>query len=188
MNFDFKRLEIPEVILVTTRPFEDARGFFMERYKRSSFVAAGVKDVFVQDNHSFSRKNVLRGLHYQNPPRAHSKLVSVIQGEILDVALDIRRGSPSYGRSISQVLSSENHRQLYVPEGFAHGFYVLSEEAHVLYKLSSEYAPEHDRGIRWDDPALGLDWGSDHPLLSERDRTQPTLSEADTPFVYGENA
>lgn len=188
MNFDFKRLDIPEVVLVTADASTDARGFFSERYKRSVFAAAGIEDAFVQDNHSYSGKNVLRGLHYQAPPKAHSKLVSVILGEILDIAVDIRRGSPSYGRYVSAVLSGRNRRQLYLPPGFAHGFRVLSDEAHVVYKLSSEHSPEHDRGILWNDPAIGIDWGVEPPVLSERDRRQPALAAADTPFVYGETA
>lgn len=188
MNFGFERLAIPEVVLITLTPFADARGFFVERYKRSSYLAAGIEEVFVQDNHSFSLLGVLRGLHYQAPPHAHSKLVGVIHGEVLDVALDIRRGSPSYGQWVSAALSSENRRQLYVPKGFAHGFRVLSETAHVVYKLSGEHAPEAEGGVLWNDPALGIAWGEGEPRLSARDRRQPTLAEADSPFVYGEDA
>ena len=182
--FRFERLEIPEVILVTPEVRGDRRGFFMEHYRRSSFVAGGISDIFVQDNHSFSGRGVLRGLHYQTPPKAHSKLVSVVQGEVLDVALDLRRGSPSYARHVAVRLSAENRHQLYVPVGFAHGFAVLSETAHLVYKLSSEYAPEHDRGLRWNDPALGVAWGLGDPVLSDKDQAQPTLEEADNPFVY----
>lgn len=184
MNFTFDPLAIPEVILVTPQPFEDERGFFMESYKASVFSEGGISDTFVQDNHSRSAKGILRGLHYQKEPKAHSKLVSVVRGEILDVAVDIRQGSPTYGQWVSAKLSAANHHQLYVPVGFAHGFYVLSEVADVTYKISSEYAREVDRGIAWDDPTIAVEWGTSSPILSERDKSQPNLNGADNNFEY----
>lgn len=187
MSFTFERLAIPEVVLVKPLVRRDARGFFMETYKRSAFCEGGINATFVQDNHSRSIQGTLRGLHYQLPPAAHAKLVSVVAGEILDVAVDIRRGSPTYGRWVSAVLSSDNHHQLFVPVGFAHGFLVRSETADVVYKISGEYSPEHDRGMLWNDPALGIDWGTTEPLLSERDQRQPTLAAAGNSFIYEEN-
>jgi dTDP-4-dehydrorhamnose 3,5-epimerase len=184
VSFTFERLAIPAVVLVKPTVRRDARGFFMETYKRSAFCEAGMTAEFVQDNASRSAQNTLRGLHYQLPPAAHAKLVSVVAGEILDVAVDIRRSSPTYGRWVSAVLSGENHHALFVPVGFAHGFLVRSETADVTYKISHEYAPEYDRGILWNDPALGIDWGAAEPRLSERDQRQPTLAAADNTFVY----
>ena len=184
MRFRFERLAIPEVILVTPEVAEDARGFFMESYKRSAFAAGGIEDSFVQDNHSSSAAGVLRGLHYQVPPAAHAKLVRCVRGEILDVAVDIRRGSPTFGHWVSARLSAESRQQLYVPVGFAHGFLVLSARAEVLYKISHEYAPDLERGVAWDDPAIGVAWGVSEPRLSQRDREQPPLAAAELPFVY----
>lgn len=184
MSFRFERLELPEVILITPEVRGDARGFFMESYKRSVFAEHGIPDLFVQDNHSRSGRHVLRGLHFQVPPAAHAKLVRCTVGEILDVAVDIRRGSPSFGRWVGAVLSRENAQQLYVPLGFAHGFMVLSSEAEVQYKITHEYTPKAERGVAWDDPDIGIDWGVEHPVLSERDRRQPRLSDLDTGFTY----
>lgn len=186
MNFTFERLKIPDVILIKPKPFKDDRGFFLESYKASVFKDGGISDTFVQDNHSRSSQGILRGLHYQKEPKAHSKLVSVVRGEILDVAVDIRKGSPTYGQWVSAVLSEDNHHQLFVPLGFAHGFYVLSKTADVTYKISSEYAGDHDRGIAWNDPTIGIDWGTASPILSERDKVQPSLDEADNNFSYKE--
>ena len=188
MNFTFEALTLPEVILVKPKPFRDSRGFFMESYKASAFREGGIDTAFVQDNHSRSARGVLRGLHYQKEPKAHSKLVSVVRGEILDVAVDIRKGSPSYGHWVSATLSEENHHQLFVPAGFAHGFYVRSETADVVYKMSGEYAADCDRGIAWDDPAIGINWGTEAPILSERDSAQPSLADADNNFTYKETA
>jgi len=186
MPFQFERLEIPEVILVKPKVFEDGRGFFMETYKRSQFKANCVPEVFVQDNYSHSERGVLRGLHYQIHPRAQAKLVGVMQGEIYDVAVDIRLGSPTYGKCIDRVLSSQNHHMLYIPMGFAHGFYVLSSEADVVYKVTDEYAPEFEQGILWNDPVLGIDWPiqSQSPILSKSDAQLPFLSKAHNNFVY----
>ena len=180
----FKQLSIPGVILVKPRVFTDARGFFMETYKQSVYAQHGIKDVFVQDNHSFSSRGTLRGLHFQAAPFAQAKLVSVIAGEILDVAVDVRHGSPTFGQWVSAVLSDENHHQLYVPAGFAHGFLVRSERAHVTYKVSAEYHQAADRGIVWNDPDIGVNWGIHDPLLSEKDAQQPRLKDIHSSFEY----
>lgn len=186
MPFRFRRLEIPEVILVEPRVFTDQRGFFMETYKYSDFASFGIRDRFVQDNHSRSVRGVLRGLHYQNPPKAQGKLVRVIAGEIFDVAVDIRRGSPTYGKWVGVRLSADNRKMVYIPPGFAHGFVVLSDWAEVLYKVTEEYAPDCEAGIIWNDPEIGIQWPVKDPLLSERDAHWPSLSEAVNGFVYEE--
>ena len=180
MPFQFEKLEVPEVILVEPRLFPDERGFFMETYKYSDFKANGIPDRLVQDNYSHSLKGTLRGLHYQKPPQAQGKLVTVILGEIFDVAVDIRKGSPTFGRWVGETLSSTNHRMLWVPPGFAHGFCVLSDEADVVYKITSgEYAPDLERGIIWNDPEIAIPWPLDSPFLSEKDAILPRLNEAD---------
>mgnify|MGYP000459835698 FL=1 len=184
MPFKFQRLEIPDVILIEPEVFSDERGFFMETYKHSEFSAFGIKEHFLQDNHSRSAKGVLRGLHYQNPPKAQGKLVRVILGEVFDVAVDIRKGSPTYGRWVGVVLSSENKRMLYIPPGFAHGFCVLSDVAEVLYKVTEEYAPECEAGIIWNDPEIGIQWPIKDPILSSKDARWPSLKEANNQFVY----
>lgn len=183
MNIQFEPQSIPEVILVKPLVFKDERGFFSESYKQSNYVSS-IPEQFVQDNHSRSVKDILRGLHYQLSPKAQGKLVSVIRGEILDVAVDIRKGSPSYGKSVQCVLNEENKHQLYVPEGFAHGFLVLSELADVYYKTTAEYSAEHDRGIAWNDPEIAIDWQIRDPLLSNKDKDQPLLKDADNNFIY----
>jgi dTDP-4-dehydrorhamnose 3,5-epimerase len=185
--FRFSRLEIPEVILVHAQALEDQRGFLLETYKRSEFTAAGIPDVFVQDNYSHSSRGVLRGLHFQKPPKAQGKLVTVFRGTIFDVAVDIRRGSPTYRRWVGVTLSSVDRRMLYIPAGFAHGFCAISDEADVIYKVTEEYAPELDRGILWNDPELGIAWPLHQPILSPRDAQLAPLQNADNSFVYGES-
>lgn len=184
MPFSFQRLEIPEVVLIEPKVFQDGRGFFMETYKFSDFAAFGITERFVQDNHSRSRRGVIRGLHYQNPPRAQGKLVRVVVGEIFDVAVDIRKGSPTYGKWVGERLSADNKRMLYIPPGFAHGFCVLSEVAEVVYKVTEEYAPEHEAGIIWNDPAIGISWPIANPIISEKDAAFPVLREAENRFIY----
>lgn len=184
MPFKFKRLEIPDVILVEAQAFSDERGFFMEGFKESVFDANGIKTKFVQDNFSHSSKGVLRGLHYQKNPKAQAKLVMAINGEIFDVAVDIRKDSPTCGKWVGEVLSNKNHKLLYVPEGFAHGFCVLSDTADVLYKVNSEYSPEHERGIIWNDPKLAVKWPTNNPIVIKKDLQLPTLKNADNNFVY----
>jgi dTDP-4-dehydrorhamnose 3,5-epimerase len=184
MPFAFSRLTIPDLILIEAKAFVDERGFFSETFKRSEFLKHGIPCAFVQDNHSRSGRGVLRGLHYQKQPAAQAKLVSVIRGEIFDVVVDIRKGSPFYGRSVTTVLSDQNHRLLFIPEGFAHGLLVLSEEADVSYKVTAEYSAEHERGIIWNDPTLRIDWPIQAPQLSPKDARLPTLENADNNLLY----
>jgi dTDP-4-dehydrorhamnose 3,5-epimerase len=171
---------IPEVLVIEPKVFGDARGFFFESFNQQAFSAAtGVNAQFVQDNHSRSTKGVLRGLHYQlHQPQG--KLVRVVRGSVFDVAVDVRRSSPYFGRWVGYELSEENQRQLWVPPGFAHGFVVLSDTADFLYKTTEYYAPQHERSILWNDPALAIDWHfSGTPKLSEKDRVGPSLAEAE---------
>lgn len=184
MPFRFQRLDIPEVVLVEPRAFRDTRGFFMETYKQSEFAANGITCGFVQDNVSHSLKGVLRGLHYQRPPQPQAKLVSVLRGEVFDVAVDIRHGSPTFGRWVGVVLSEQNPQLLYIPVGFAHGFCVLSDEAIFAYKVSAEFSPELDNGIVWNDPTLAVAWPLSEPLLSPKDQRLPRLCESGRDFVY----
>jgi dTDP-4-dehydrorhamnose 3,5-epimerase len=183
-NFEFIRQAIPDVILVKPRVFRDERGFFLETYRHNDFAEAGIAESFLQDNHSLSRRDVLRGLHYQTGPFAQGKLVRCVVGRIFDVAVDIRRGSPSYGKWVSFKLSDRNQYVLYVPPGFAHGFAVLSESAQVSYKCTCEYSPDHDRGIIWNDPDIGIDWPVISPVLSPKDAMHPALRDSDNPFIY----
>jgi dTDP-4-dehydrorhamnose 3,5-epimerase len=186
MPFNFKRLGIPGLVLVEPRLFEDERGFFMETYKMPDFVAAGIKGDFVQENHSRSSKGVLRGLHYQNPPFAQGKLVRVIRGEIFDVAVDIEKGSPTWGKWVGVILSEENKNILYVPAGLAHGFCVLSKIAEVIYKTTNVYSAESEAGIIWNDKDLNIEWPVKEPTLSEKDQKWPSLKNADIRFYYKE--
>jgi len=188
MPFTFKKLEIPEVILVEPKVFEDDRGFFMETYRMPDFVASGIKESFVQDNFSRSRRGVLRGLHYQRPPFTQGKLVRVVRGEILDVAVDIRRGSPTYGKWVSTILSEENRNMLYAPEGFAHGFCTLSEIAEVAYKSTGIYSPLAEAGIIYNDADLNIDWPIKEPILSSKDKKWSTLRETNSNSYYNGEA
>ncbi|MBB2496866.1 dTDP-4-dehydrorhamnose 3,5-epimerase [Aquipseudomonas ullengensis] len=171
---------LPEVLVIEPRVFGDERGFFYESFNAKAFAeATGLQREFVQDNHSRSQRGVLRGLHYQIE-QAQGKLVRVIAGEVLDVAVDIRRGSANFGKWAAVRLSAENRRQIWVPEGFAHGFVVLSESAEVLYKTTDYYAPAHERSIRWDDPSLAIDWQFDGtPQLSAKDLAGKSLQDAE---------
>ncbi len=189
MNFEFEAQAIADVILVKPRVFTDARGYFLESYKDEDFKANGITVDFMQDNRSRSSKGTLRGLHYQLAPYAQAKLVSVARGEVLDIAVDIRKGSPTYGQWVGAVLSDENQHQLYVPEGFAHAFYVRSDVADVTYKVNSPYLPSHDSGIRWNDPTIGIDWQlttGEAPLLSDKDKQLAFLEEAKNNFEYSD--
>ncbi len=171
---------LPGVLLLQPKVFGDARGFFLESYNQRSMAEVGIRERFVQDNHSFSAHNVLRGLHYQ-VQKPQGKLVRAAVGEILDVVVDLRRSSPTFGKSCGVRLSGQNHRMLWVPAGFAHGFRVVSENAHVLYKATDFYAPELERSLLWNDPALGINWQLDgEPSLSEKDRKGNPLAEAET--------
>lgn len=184
MPFTFHELDIPGVILIEPKRFEDSRGFFMELYRHSDFYRHGIREYFVQDNSSRSARGVLRGLHYQKTPHAQGKLVHCARGEIFDVAVDIRNGSPTYLRWVGVTLSDGNNRLLYIPPGFAHGFVVLSESADVTYKCTAEYSPADDRGIIWNDPDIGIEWPVRTPLLSEKDSRLPLIRDADNTFVY----
>jgi dTDP-4-dehydrorhamnose 3,5-epimerase len=171
-------LAIPDVILLEPRVFGDDRGFFFESYNRQAFSeAAGVDPDFVQDNHSRSVKGVLRGLHYQLPPKAQGKLVRVVSGEVFDVAVDIRLDSATFGKWVGEVLSADNKRQMWIPPGFAHGFLTLSETAEFIYKTTDYYSPEHERCIRWDDESIGISWPlSVRPVLSVKDMQGSALN------------
>ncbi len=184
MPFIFKELSIPEVVLIEPIVFRDSRGFFMETYKYSDFARMDVKEYFVQDNYSKSSKGILRGLHFQKNPNAQGKLVQCLKGKIFDVAVDIRKGSPTFGQWVSTELDEENNLILYVPSGFAHGFVVLSEIANVIYKCTREYSPEDDRGIIWNDPDINIQWPVNDPVLSEKDKKHPALKDADNNFEY----
>lgn len=172
---EFIPLSIPEVILIKPRIVKDLRGFFMETYKRSLYKANGIDIDFVQDNYSYSMRNTLRGLHYQTEPAAQGKLVRCSLGKILDVAVDIRPGSQTFGKWASAVIDDESCNMIYIPPGFAHGFLVVSRSAHVHYKTTAEYDPACDRGIRWDDPYIGITWPVESPILSDKDRDLPYL-------------
>jgi len=175
---------LPGVLLIEPRVFSDPRGAFWETYQAKRYADAGIAATFVQDNGSRSVRGTLRGLHYQRMPWAQGKLVQVVRGEVFDVAVDMRRGSPSFGQWVGVSLSQDARRLMYVPVGFAHGFQVLSETADVIYKVTQEYAPRADRGIAWNDPTLAIDWPIADPLLSPKDKALPTLNEAENNFIY----
>ena len=179
----FERTAIDGVWIIHPDVHGDARGFFLEEYSAARFREVGIEARFVQDNHSSSQKGVVRGLHYQLPPRAQAKLVRVIRGSAYDVAVDIRRGSPTFGRWVADTLSESNRRMMYIPEGFAHGFLALEEGTEFLYKVSDVYAPERQRGILWNDPGIGILWPDTGaaPILSDKDRVQPPLDRAELP-------
>jgi dTDP-4-dehydrorhamnose 3,5-epimerase len=168
---EFVPTKIPEIILVRPKVYDDPRGYFMEVYREDRFSAGGISRSFVQENQSCSQKGVLRGLHYQIR-QAQGKLVRVLSGEIFDIAVDIRRSSSTFGQWVGMILSAENRHQLWIPEGFAHGFYVMSDHAEVIYKVTDYYAPEWERSILWNDPQIGIEW----PLISD---SLPTLSQKD---------
>ncbi len=176
MPFLFSPTELPGVVVVEPCAFTDERGFFVETYKRSEFIAAGLPGEFVQENHSRSTQGTLRGLHLQRPPRAQAKLVRVVSGEIFDVAVDIRPDSKTFRQWVGVTLSAENRRSVFVPAGYAHGFCVVSAEAEVIYKTTEEYAPDFEWGARWDDPLLNISWPTTAPRLSRRDTLWPPLS------------
>ena len=181
--------EIEGVVLLEPEVFGDARGYFFESYSEQSFDRLVRPVRFVQDNESMSKYGVLRGLHFQRGAHAQSKLVRVVRGRVLDVAVDIRRGSPTYGRHVAVELTEDNHLQLFIPRGFAHGFAVLSAEAVFQYKCDDYYAPEAEDGIAWDDPSLGIDWRipEEKIILSEKDTRHPLLRDFVSPFEYNEN-
>jgi dTDP-4-dehydrorhamnose 3,5-epimerase len=177
----FARLDIPDLVTASPAVFRDDRGFFIESYKKSEFTANGIPGEFVQDNHSRSTLGTLRGLHYQLPPKAQGKLVRCLRGAIWDVAVDLRRSSPTFGQWRGMELSAENRLMLFIPPGFAHGFLALANETEIAYKCTDEYYPAHERCLRWDDPALAIQWPDTgaHPLLSPKDAAAPGLDGAD---------
>ncbi|HEY3814286.1 MAG TPA: dTDP-4-dehydrorhamnose 3,5-epimerase [Caulobacteraceae bacterium] len=181
-----QRLAIPEVFLITPRRFADERGFFSETYNRRALDEAGIATVFVQDNLSMSRRaGTVRGLHFQRPPHAQAKLVSVVRGRIFDVAVDVRRGSPTYGQSVSAELSAEAGDQIFVPEGFLHGYATLEPDTLVAYKASMHYAADGDGAVRWNDPDLAIAWpvAADEALLSPKDASAQRFADFDSPFA-----
>ena len=181
MQFTFTKSKIPNVVLIEPRLFPDDRGYFFESFKESEFASNGITTKFVQDNFSHSVKGVLRGLHYQKNPKAQAKLVTALRGEIFDVAVDIRKNSSTYGKWVGEVLSQKNHKSLYIPEGFAHGFCVVSETADVLYKVNNEYSPEHGAGIKWNDSEINISWPTNTPI-SQKDSKLLPLNDVNDNF------
>jgi dTDP-4-dehydrorhamnose 3,5-epimerase len=179
MPFSFKLLSIPEVILIEPKVFPDDRGYFLETFKSSDFLSNNIPDKFVQDNLSFSRKNVIRGMHFQRKPKEQGKLVSVIKGRVIDVAVDIRKESPTFMKWIAVELNDSKNAMVYIPAGFAHGFFSLTEEVYLLYKCTNEYDSIADSGIRWNDPDIGIAWPINNPVLSEKDQRLPYLKDLD---------
>jgi len=186
MPFTFKRFDrIPEVVLIEPRTFPDDRGWFGETYKKSDFTAHGIGLEFSQDNHSRSTaKAVLRGLHFQKEPAAQGKLVRCVAGEVFDVAVDIRKGSPTYAKWVSANLSADNHLMIWVPPGFAHGVLTMSGVAEIMYKVTSEYSPSNDRSVRWNDPEISVKWPITTPILSKKDAEAPLLIDVDNNFIW----
>ncbi len=180
-----QELDIPAVRVLTPKKFGDNRGFFSEVYNKETLRGVGIDIDFVQDNHSLSaEKGVVRGLHFQTPPYELNKLLRVVRGSLFDVAVDLRRNSPTYGRHVSYTLSADSWNQILVPVGFAHGFMTLEPDTEVIYKVSNYYSPEHDKGILWNDPALGIDWPlpESAAVLSDKDQKQPLLADLESPF------
>lgn len=178
---------LKEVKIVEPQVFGDNRGWFMETYSSLKLKELGIDTVFNQDNHSFSaQKGTLRGLHFQNNPMAQTKLIRCTKGAILDVAVDVRKGSPDYKKWTAVELSADNKRMLYIPQGFAHGFVTLTDDVEVQYKVDNFYSPENDRSVRFDDPSIGVEWGVDDPILSQKDISAPLLDDSDCNFKYGD--
>lgn len=185
---DIIKTAIDGVVIIEPRLFKDERGYFFESFSQKEFEEKVCKTVFVQDNESKSSYGVLRGLHFQKPPFAQSKLVRVVRGAVLDVAVDIRKGSPTFGKHVAVELTAENHRQFFIPRGFAHGFSVLSQEVVFQYKCDNYYAPQSEGALAWDDPDLGIDWRipAAEIVLSKKDKAHPRLEDADGVFDYSE--
>ena len=178
---------LPGVYIIEPKVFGDHRGYFMETYSEKSFRDIGIENVFVQDNQSFTAsKGTLRGIHFQNAPMAQAKLVRVTRGAVLDVAVDLRKGSPTYKKWVGVELTAENKRMLFIPRGFGHGFLTLTDDVEFCYKVDNLYSAADDRGIRFDDPEIGVEWGVEDPVLSAKDMNSPLLSGSDCNFVYGE--
>lgn len=179
-------MEIEGVYLIEPQVFGDHRGYFMETYSRDKFSQMGINNIFVQDNQSFTaKKGTLRGIHFQNNPMTQAKLVRVTKGAVLDVVVDLRKGSPTYKKWITVELSAENKKMLFIPRGFGHGFLTLTDDVEFCYKVDNLYSKECDRGVRFDDPSIGIHWGISDPILSQKDKQAPTLEESDCNFIYG---
>ena len=182
---DVEKTRIEGAIVLTPKVFGDNRGWFMESYSKRTLAEVGITDDFIQDNRSFSaEKGTLRGLHYQTEPMAQAKLITCLKGEILDVAVDIRQGSPTYMKWVAVKLTEENKKMFYIPAGCLHGFVTLTDNVEVMYKVNNFYSPENDRSVRFDDPAIGVDWGVTNPVLSQKDLNAPLLSDSDVKFNY----
>jgi len=186
MPFQIAKLDIPDVLLITPTRFDDDRGFFMETYKKSEFVKAGIPGEFCQDNCSLSQRGVIRGLHYQLAPAAQGKLLRALSGSLYEVAVDIRKGSPSFGKWTGALLSRDKGSILWIPPGFAAGVVALEDHSELAYKTTAEYSKPHERGILWNDPEIGIRWpgGFTNPIVSDKDRVHPRLRDAETNFVY----
>jgi len=175
------------VLILEPKIFGDDRGFFTERYSKHALADIGIDFDVIQDNHSLSvYAGTLRGLHFQTAPKAQTKIVSIITGAILDVVVDVRKGSPTYGQHVKALITADNHRKIVVPKGFAHGALALVPNTHQLYMVDESYSPQNDRAIRWDDPELNIDWGWSEPILSDKDKASPFLKDVDNNFIYGE--
>jgi dTDP-4-dehydrorhamnose 3,5-epimerase len=186
-KFTIRPLDIPEVFLVTPKRFGDVRGYFMETYSAAEYSSLGIKTTFVQDNQSLSEKQgTVRGLHFQVPPKPQAKLIRVLHGRIFDVAVDLRRGSPTYGQGCAATLTAQGAEQLFIPRGFAHGYCTLEPNTEVAYKVDEYYAPDCEVGLIWNDPTIGISWpvGQAEAALSERDRKLPLFTSFDSPFIY----
>ena len=182
---DIEKTQIDGAVVLTPKVFGDNRGWFMESYSKRTLEEAGIFDEFIQDNRSFSaEKGTLRGLHCQTEPMAQAKLLTCLKGEILDIAVDIRKGSPTYMKWVGVKLSEENKKMFYIPAGCLHGFVTLTDNVEVLYKVNNFYSPENDRSVRFDDPALGVEWGVTNPILSQKDLNAPLLKDSDVEFIY----
>lgn len=180
-----EKTSLEGVCIITPQVFGDNRGWFTESYNAEKFKQIGIDTVFVQDNHSYSaQKGTLRGLHFQNGPMAQTKLLRCIRGKILDVAVDLRKGSPNYKKWVGVELSAENKKMIFIPKGFAHGFLTLSEDVEVQYKVDNFYSREHDRSVRFNDPEIAIDWGEINPILSDKDLNAPLLKDSDVNFVF----
>ncbi|WP_243545761.1 dTDP-4-dehydrorhamnose 3,5-epimerase [Pseudodesulfovibrio tunisiensis] len=186
-----KQTDFPGLLVLEPRVFRDERGFFLETYSKRAFAEAGISCEFVQDNHAFSREaGVLRGFHFQRPPAAQAKLVWVTAGAVLDVVIDLRKGSPTFGRTYGIELRPENFTRMFIPKGFGHAYVTLVPDTEFMYKVDAPYTPECDSGIAWNDPDIGMDWESllsgRSPILSEKDRAQPAFADFESPFIYEE--
>jgi dTDP-4-dehydrorhamnose 3,5-epimerase len=179
MSFEFIRKEIGDIILIKPKVFKDERGYFFETYRESDYKDFGIQEKFIQFNHSHSIEGVLRGLHYQLPPSSQGKLIRCVRGQIFDVSVDIRKGSETFGKWVSLILSEQNRYICYIPPGFAHGYFTMSDKADVLYSVTAVYSPESERGIVWNDPTLNISWPDKHVIVSERDRCHPSFEEAE---------